>query len=176
MPKIREKGGDKMTTQLDLFGEAKVGVEEPEPVTEVWQGRHSAQIPMRKRRREALDKLIAVLDQLEGKDVFIGWCGGSRSNFWINNLKLGRLKVEKPWWWFDKDHPPKYSGAPVIVLWGSRGASVRIFTDLLVNIREQEYQGYTLWLVDFWNGFGEYPLDPYKPWGYESLDIVRFKD
>lgn len=164
------------TTQLDLFGEAKVTVEEPEPMTTVKVGHREAQIPLRRKRREALDRLISVLDELEGKDVYIGWCGGTRSHFWLNHLKLGRLEVEKPWWWFDKDHPPKHYGAPVIVLWGSRGASVRIFTEQLTNVRRQEYQGYTLWLVDFWNGFGESQLDPYKPNGYESLDIVRFKD
>ena len=165
-----------MTTQMGLFEEAKVSVAEPEPMTPVRVGSRVAQIPLRKKRREALTRLMEVLDQLEGKDIHIGWCGGSRSHWWLNHLKLGRLKVEKPWWWFDKDHPPKYYGAPVIVLWGSRGASVRIFTDQLVNIREQEYQGYTLWLVDFWNGFGEHPIDPYRPQGYVSLDIVRFKD
>ncbi|MBA7673194.1 hypothetical protein ES703_81382 [subsurface metagenome] len=165
-----------MSTQMSLLEEAGVEVREPEPMTEVKLGHRSTAVAMRKKRRQALDQLVETLDQLEGKDVYIGWCGGARSNFWLNNLKLGRLKVEKPWWWFDKDHPPKHYGAPVIVLWGSRGASVRIFTDLLEKIREQEYQGYTLWLVDFWNGFGEYPIDPFKPQGCESLEIVRFKD
>ena len=163
-------------TTMSLFERAGVAVTEPEPMTEVRLGHRSAQISLAKKRREALDKLIPILESLEGKDVYIGWCTGSRGNFWVNNLKLGRLKVETPWWWFDKDHPPKHSGAPVIVLWGNRGGSVRIFTDLLVNVREQEHQGYTLWLVDFWNGFGEYPINHYRPIGFESLDIVRFKD
>ena len=111
---------------------------------------------------------MEVLDQIEGKGVYIGTCGGSGSHFWLNHLKLGRLKVEKGS--FGGDLPS------VIVLWGSRGASVRIFTDQVVNLRQQEYQGLTMWLLDFWNGFGEYPLNPYRPKGYVSLHIVRFKD
>ena len=157
-----------MTTQLDLFGEAKVTVGEPEPMTEVKLGRRSAQIPLRRKRRDAIERFCALLDELEGTDIYIGWCGGSRSHFWMNNVKLGRLRVEKGI--FGKGIPS------IIVLWGNRGGSVRIFTEQVIDLREQDYQGYTLWLLAFWNGFGEYPLDQYKPTGYESLDIVRFKD
>ena len=157
-----------MTTQLDLFRETKVSVAEPEPMTPVRVGSRVAQIPLHKKRREACNRLMEILAELEGKDIHVGWCGGSRCHFWANNLKLGRLQVEG------------YQGGnnlpSVIVLWGNRGGSVRIFTGQVVNLREQDYQGYTLWLLDFWNGFGEYPLDPYKPVGYESLEIVRFKD
>jgi hypothetical protein len=64
----------------------------------------------------------------------------------------------------------------VVVLWGRKDASVRIFTERIIDVREQEYQGYTLWLVDFWNGFAEYPIDPYRPSGYVSLQIARLKD
>ena len=165
-----------MTTQLALFEEARVNVREVEKPTPVRLGSRVAQIPMAKRRREAMEKLKEVLEQLEGKDVYIGSCGGARSHFWINRLKLGRLRLEYS--------PFKYPTAPwkgdytpsVIVLWGNRDGSVRIFTAQLINVREQEYQGYTMWLLDFWNGFGEYPIDPYRPPGYTCLDIVRFKD
>ncbi|GAJ17735.1 unnamed protein product, partial [marine sediment metagenome] len=40
----------------------------------------------------------------------------------------------------------------VVVLWGSRSGQVRIFTDYLVAVREQEYQGYWHWLLDFRKG------------------------
>ena len=156
-----------MTTQLNLFEEAKVEVKQPEPRTRVQVGRRVAQIPLRKKRREALQRLMEVLDQLEGKDVYISTYGGAHSHFWLHTLKLGRLKVER--FRGGNDVPS------VIVLWGNRGASVRIFTDQVVNIREQEYEGYTTWLVDFWNGPGEHPIDPYRPKGYVSLSIVRFK-
>jgi len=152
--------------QLDLFGEAKVVVEKPEPMTKVRVGTRTAEIPMQKRRREALKRLMEVLDQLEGKDIYIGTYSGAHNHFWLHNLKLGRLKVEG---FRGGDNMPS-----VIVLWGSKGASVRIFTDQVVNVRQQDYDGYTLWLVDFWNGF-EHPIDPYRPRGYVSLDIVRFK-
>jgi hypothetical protein len=64
----------------------------------------------------------------------------------------------------------------VVVLRGRKEGCVRIFTDQVVNLRQQEYQGYTLWLLDFWNGWGEYPLDQYRPQGYDALHIIRFKD
>src|SRR4030042_3403070 len=149
-----------MKGQLCLF--EKEAVKRPEPSVEVRVGRRTAQVSLHRRRRETLGRLITILDSLEGKDIHIGYCGGSSSHFWLNNLKLSRLKVDC--------YPAKLrddvSHMPgVIVLWGSREASVRIFTDRLVNLREQEYQGYTLWLVDFWNGFGEHPLDPYRPKG-----------
>jgi hypothetical protein len=156
-----------MTTQLDLFEKASVEVKEVEPATKVRAGTRIVQMPLRRRRREAVQKLMEVLDQLEGKDIYIGSCGGAHSHFWLNKLKLERLKVEK--FIESKDLPS------VIILWGSKGASVRIFTDRLFSVREQDYGGYTLWLVDFWNGPGEHPIDPYRPKGYVSLDIVRFK-
>ena len=163
-------------TTLSLFEQAGVEVAEPEPTTEVRLGHHSVQTPLRRKRREALEKLIEVLEKLEGKDVYIGTYGGAQSHFWINCLKLGRLRLGYS--------PYKYPTAPwkgdytpsVVVLWGNREGSVRIFTDQLVDVREQECFGYTMWLVDFWNGFGEYPINPYRPEGSVSLEIVRFKD
>jgi hypothetical protein len=59
----------------------------------------------------------------------------------------------------------------VVVLWGARRGwrqqSIKLFLDQLVNVRKQD--GY--WLIDFWNGFGEYPINPYKPAGYGSIEI-----
>jgi hypothetical protein len=155
------------STQLDLFGKAgvKVGVERPEPPTKVRLGNRQAQVSLHRQRREALEKFGILLDQLQGKTVWLGTYGGSGSHFWMDNLKLENLQTEK------FGDPPG-----VIVLRGRRFASVRIFTDQVVNLREREYQGYTLWLLDFWNGFGEYPINPYRPKGYVSLDIVRFKE
>jgi len=66
-----------MSTQLDLFKEAKVEVKQPEPRTRVQVGTRVAQVPLRKRRREALQRLMEVLDQLEGKDVYISAYGGA---------------------------------------------------------------------------------------------------
>ena len=50
MPKIMRKEVIKVTTQLDLFQEAKVEVEKPEPMTEVRLGHQSARVPLRKQR------------------------------------------------------------------------------------------------------------------------------
>jgi len=161
-----------MTTQLDLFGEVKVEVGQPEPMTEVRLGRRVAQIPLRKKRREALNRLMEILKELEGKDIYIGSYEAGGRHFWIDNTKLGRLRLEY--------HPYKFKGdtdyiPSVIVLWGNRGGQVRIFTDYLVAVREQEYMGYWHWLLDFRNGFWESPINNYKS-HYACLTITKFKD
>jgi len=161
-----------LTTQLDLFNETKVAVAEPEPMTEVKLGRHSARIPLKKKRREALNKLMEILEQLEGKDIYIGSYNAGGQHYWVNNLLLRRLQLE----YFpfrlkdDIDYIPS-----VVVLWGSRSAQVRIFTDYLVDVREQEYQGYWHWLLDFRNGFYDSKLDEFKS-HYACLTITKFKD
>ena len=171
MPKNKQrKEVIKVTTQISLFEGVKL--EEPEPMTPVRVGSRVAQIPLRKRRREAIKRLREVLAELEGKDIWIGSYDAGGRHFRLDNLKLPRLKLE-----FNphlitasSDYTPG-----VIVLWGSKGASVRIFTDYLVAVREQEYQGYWHWLLDFRNGFWEHPIDNYKS-HYACLTITRFKD
>ena len=162
-----------MTTQLDLFRETKVDMEvtEPDPMTTIRVGSRVAQIPLHKRRREACNKLMEILEELEGKDVWIGSYEVGGRHFWVNNLKLPRLKLD----WYPPGRLSKGYIPSVIVLWGSRDASVRIFTDYLVAVREQEYQGYWLWLLDFRNGFWEHPIDNYRS-HYACLTITRFKD
>jgi hypothetical protein len=159
-------------TTLDLFGKAKVEVEQPEPVTEVRLGKRRTQIPLRRQRRAALCRLMEILSELEGKDIHIGSYETGGRHFWIDDLKLPRLRLEYHPFQFrnDSDYIPA-----VIVLWGSRSAQVRIFTDYLVAVREQEYQGYWHYLLDFRNGFWESPIDNYRS-HYACLTITRFKD
>ena len=154
-----------MTGQLDLFEGVKLA--EPEPVTMVRLGRKTAQIPLRKQRREAIKRLMEVLEELEGKDIYIGSYNAGGGHFWLENLKLQRLYVE---------HISLGGILPsVIVLWGCRGSHVRIFTDYLVTVREQEYQGYRHYLLDFRNGFWQSPIDNYRS-HYSCLHITKFKD
>jgi len=160
------------TTQLDLFQETRVEVEKPERRTEVRLGKRSARIPLRRQRKEALTRLMEILADLEGKDIHIGSYDAGGRHYWVQSLKLPRLKLD----W----HPTRYGHDPnyipsVIVLWGSRSAQVRIFTNYLVAVREQEYMGYTPWLLDFRNGFWEHPIDSYYS-HYACLTITRFKD
>ena len=151
--------------QLGLFSEEEV--RPAEPMIRVRLGRKSAQVPLRARRREATVRLKEVLASLEGKDILVSYCGGSHSHWWFDRLKLSRLKVD--WGLFGGDTPG------VVVLWGAKTGgkqqNIRIFLDRLVNVREQD--GY--WLIDFWNGFGDYPIDKYKPIGYESIVIEPSK-
>ena len=161
-----------MTTQLDLFGEAKVKVAEPEPMTPVRVGSRTVQIPLRRKRREALNRLMEVLAELEGKDIWVGSYEAGGRHFWLDNLKLPKLKLDFHPIRFRDDHNYVPS---VIVLWGSRAAQVRIFTDYLVAVREQEYQGYWHYLLDFRNGFWKHPINQHYS-HYACLTITRFKD
>jgi hypothetical protein len=157
-----------VSTQLGIFEEAGVEVIQPEPKTAVRLGTRERHVNLTKKRREALKEFMDVLAELEGKDVYIGAYGGHGSHYWVDDLKLGRMTVESAFG--DREVPA------VIVLRGTRGSSVRIFTDRAYALRRQEYFGYTLWLLDFWNGFGEYPIDPYRRKGCDSLHIKRFND
>ena len=160
------------STQLDLFGEAKVEVREPEQMTEIRLGKRSAQIPLRQQRREALAKLREVLTELEGKDIYISTYDAGGRHFIIDNLLLRRLEIEHfPYKFNEVD---KYI-VNVFILRGARGGHIRIFTDYLVAVREQEYQGYWHWLLDFRCGFWQDPLDQFRS-HYACLHITRFKD
>jgi len=159
-----------VTGQLSLFEGVKV--EEPEPMTEVKLGRRSVQIPLRRKRREALTRLMEILTELEGKDIYIGSYDTGGRHYSVDNLLLRRLQLEY--------HPFKFKDdfnyiPSVIVLWGSRSGQVRIFTNYLVAVREQEYQGYYHYLLDFRNGFWEHPIDNFYS-HYACLTITRFKD
>ena len=161
-----------MTTQLDLFREAKVEIEKPEPMTTVRLGKREARVPLRKQRREAIARLMDILADLEGKDIYIGSYDAGGRHFWLDNLKIPKLQLEY--------HPTRYDHDPnyipsVIVLRGSRGACVRIFADYLVDVRTQEYQGYWHYLLDFRNGFYESKIDQWKS-HYACLQITKFKD
>ena len=159
-----------MTGQIDLFEGVKLA--EPEPLTTVSLGRKAAQIPLRKKRWEAINRLMEILEELEGKDIHIGSYDAGGRHFWLDNLKLPRLQLE----WHPIRHKSDQTYIPsVIVLWGNRSACVRIFTDYLVAVREQEYQGYWHYLLDFRNGFWQSPIDNYRS-HYACLHITRFKD
>ena len=156
---------------MSMFEEADIEVTEPDPMTTVRVGSRVAQIPLHKRRREACNKLMEILQQLEGKDIHIGSYDAGGRHYWVGNLKLPRLKLD----WYPPGRYSKGYIPSVIVLWGSRSAQVRIFTDYLVALREQDYQGYWHYLLDFRNGFWQSPIDNYRS-HYACLHITRFKD
>ena len=156
---------------LDLFQEAKVEIEKSEPMTEVKLGHRSARVPLRKQRRAALAKLMDILADLEGKDIYIGSCDAG-NHYWLDNLKLQRLQLD--YYPFHLRDDTSFIPS-VVVLRGSRSACVRIFADYLVDVRTQEYQGYWHYLLDFRNGFWESPIDNFRS-HYACLHITRFKD
>jgi hypothetical protein len=157
-------------TQIGLFDKEEVSYE-VEHKTTVRIGRHSAPVPLRRRRREATDKLKQLLGLLERKDILVSSYWGPHNHFCAEGLLLRCLQVEWGLAWLSKGLPN------VLVLWGSETArggqqSVRIFLEQLHAVREQYYQnGKPYYLIDFWNGWGEYPIDKYRPTGYVSLQI-----
>ena len=162
-----------MTDQLALFeAPTRAGTEPVEKPVNVRLGKRSIEFPLHKWRRVAIKRLMEILEELEGKDVFIDSYDAGGRHYWLHNLKLPRLQLE----WHPTKRKDDLSYLPnVIALWGSRGASVRIFTDYLVAVREQEYQGYWHYLLDFRNGFWDAPLDKYRS-HYACLAITKFKD
>jgi len=160
-----------VTKQLGLFEEAKVEIEKPEPRTTVRLGKREALVPIRKQRREAIAQLKDILADLEGKDVYVGAYNAGGQHFWLDNLKIQKLQVEN----FPSGSKAGEYLPSVIVLGGRRNACVRIFTDYLVAVRTQEYQGYWHYLLDFRNGFWQSPVDNFRS-HYACFHITKFKD
>ena len=164
---MQGRGVKTVSNQLGLFAPGEVKTEKPETPVTVKLGSRSACILLKSQRRKAVKRLAEILKELEGKDIWIGSYDAGGRHYWLDNLKLQRLQVEG-FSSFD-------SGLPeVIVLRGCRDACVRIFTDYLVAIREQEYFGYWLYLLDFRKGFWQSPIDNHKS-HYACLHITRFK-
>ena len=147
--------------QLDLLDKEELQKCQVEEKTVVRLGSHSAKIPLKRRRREAIAKLKDVIQQLEGKDVLVSqYC----DFWWYNHLRLSRLHTE---WGTDTELLPC-----VIVLWGTKCQNIRIFTDHFYNLREQHYlDGKPYYLLDFWNGYGESLSGKYGRSGYQCLHI-----
>ena len=96
-----------------------------------------------------------------GKDILVSqYC----DFWWYSSLKLNRLKVD--WSLSGKELPS------IVVLKGTHGASIRIFLERFYQLREQYHDGNKpYYLLDFWNGFRESPIDKYKHGGYQCLHI-----
>ncbi len=155
-----------MTGQLDLFRGLKL--DEIEPTTELVVRKKTVRIPLRRRRRQALTRLLQILKELEGKDVWISTYDAGGRHFWIQNLKLQRLSVESfPMKLGDPNWLPS-----VIVLKGRRNAEVRIFTDYLVAVRKQTYQRCCQYLLDFRNGLWEHRIDQWHS-HYACLHLTK---
>lgn len=124
-----------------------------------------ALVPLQTRRRKAMAKLNATLLELQGQTVYIEYY--SRGHFYFNQLRLSDLRV-RSWVCWGRELPG------MVWIEGQKGASIRIDTGQLYDVRRQEYEGYTHWLIDCYNGFKTHELDKYKPPGFDSISINRF--
>jgi hypothetical protein len=160
-----------MEGQTSLFG-GDVGVSnEPQSKpTTVRCGKRTAQVNLQKKKREAITEFKKLLKELEGKNIYIGHDMGSAGHFLLNWLKLEKVQVETFGSIFDSNNIPT-----AFKLWGRKDACILIETDQVVALRRQEYEGYWCYLLDFWNGFGENPINPYRHKGYDCLSITVFK-
>lgn len=142
--------------QLSLLDSEEKQDYQIEKTTTVRLGTRSAEIPLRKRNKAAIKMLKEILLQLEGKDILVSqYC----DYWWYQDLRLKRLQVQ----WFDDS---------VLVLWGTKGAQVRVWLERLYQLREQ-YDGNDkpTYYLDFWNGFCSSPIDSYHRGGYQCLNI-----
>ena len=148
--------------QLGLFEKEELEECRIEPKTTVRLGPRHAEVSLAKRNKEALARLKEILAELEGKDILVSqYC-----DFWrYQGLRLSRLKIH--WWSFG--HPERPS---VIVLYGNKGAEVRIlYPRHLYHVRTQYYMSNKpYYLLDFWNGFWQDPIDKYHR-HYDCLHI-----
>lgn len=147
--------------QLGLLDSEEKQDYQIEKTTTVRLGKKSAEIPLRKRNKAAIKKLKEILPQLVGKDILVSqYC----DYWWYRDLRLKKLQVE----WFYGD-----SG---LVLWGTKGAEVRVLhLRFLYQVREQYTDDKPYYLLDFWNGFRSEPVDKYYRGGYQCLDIRAAK-
>lgn len=129
--------------------------------TTVKLGNRSIRRYTRKRNKEAKQRLREILAQLEGKDILVSQYS---DYWWYDDLRLKRLQVQ----WFDDS---------AFVLWGTKGAQVRVLNlKFLYQVREQ-YDGSDkpTYYLDFWNGFRSEPIDKYSRGGYQCLQIRAAK-
>lgn len=157
-----------MSGQLDLFQGLKL--DDVEPTTELVVKNKAIRIPLRRKRRQALSRLIEILKELEGKDIWISTYDAGGRHFWIHNLKLERLSLE----FFPMKSGDGNLLPSVIVLKGRRNAEVRIFTDYLVGVREQRCQDCLQYLLDFRNGLWQHRIDQWHS-HYACLHLTRMK-
>jgi len=154
--------------QANLMETGTVPTAKEEKRVEVKLGNRAVQYPIERKRRETWEKLKPVLLSLEGKDIFISSYDSGGRHYWSDNLKLAKLGLDFP---LGRNDPVPF----VFVLRGRRGACVRVLTEFMYELRIQEYSGYTSYLVDFRNGFGESPIDRYKD-NYNCLHFNVFND
>jgi hypothetical protein len=143
--------------QLSLLKPSETAKWEVDKGTTVKLGKHSARIYTKKKNREAIEKLREILSQLKGKDILVSqFC----DFWWYDNLRLSRLQLQ----WF---------GNSAVVLWGAKGANVRILElRFLYQVREQYLDnGKPYHLLDFWNGFRAEPVYQYSRGGHQCLEI-----
>lgn len=139
-------------------------------VTPVRLGQRVASVKLNKKRREALIRFVEAMKEAEGKDLAIEVNPGSSGSFRLVGLKLQRMQMQ--------NYPPSYFEREIpwsVNLWGRGNQSIWIDTQLVTGLRVQEYMGFTIYFLDFWNGFDGYPRSPYKP-HYQCLHISVIKE
>ena len=103
-----------MTTQMSLLEETDVELTKPDPMTTVQVGSRIAQIPLHKRRRETCNRLMEILQELEGKDIHIGSYDAGGRHYWVQSLKLPRLPLLRSHQYNVNRRRPRIQGKMII--------------------------------------------------------------
>ena len=171
-----------VTKQLDMFTDPadQIVLGEPERVAQrdgmkTLKTIHKAiQIPVRRRRREAITALLPLLKEWVGTTIYIDSYDVGGRHYWVHQLRLDLIGVEFFPWGFRPDKSDLEKELPsVIALHGKKGGHVRIFTDYLEKVRVNDYGHYKHYLLDFRAGVGQWSLDRYHAI-YSCLTICKF--
>ena len=153
--------------QLDMFTDPadQVVLDEPEVNAQrdgirTLQTRYKTiQIPVRRRRREAIKTLLPLLKEWVGTTLYVEPSHGSHRHFWTRGLRFDMVRVEFFPWGFNPEKSDLEKEMPsVIVLWAKKGGQIRIFTDYLEKVRVNDYGDYKHYLLDFRCGVGQWTL------------------
>ena len=132
-------------------------------------------MPVRRRRREALKILLPLLKEWEGTTLYVEPSYGSHRDFFAHNLRFDMVGVEFHPWGFNLEKSDLEKEMPsVIVLRGKKGGQIRIFTDYLEKLRVNDYGDYKHYLLDFRCGVGQWTLDNFRT-TYSCLILGKYQ-
>ncbi len=171
-----------VTKTLDMFTDPadQVVLDEPETIAQrdgirTHKTRYKTiQIPVRRRRREAIKALLPLLKEWVGTTLYVEPSNAGQRHFWTQGLRFDMMRVEFFPWGFNPEKSDLEKELPsVIVLWGKKGGQIRIFTDYLEKLRVNDYGDCKHYLLDFRCGVGQWSLDKWHS-PYSCLILRKY--
>ena len=172
-----------VTKQMDMFTDPadQIVLNEPAAIAQrdgmrTLKTRYkSINIPVRRRRREAVKAFLPLLKEWVGTTLYVEPSHGSGEHYHCRNLRFDLVSVEFFPWDFKPEKSDLEKELPsVIVLRGKKGGEIRIFTDYLEKVRVNDYGDYKHYLLDFRTGVGQWTLDNYRH-TYSCLIFAKYQ-